>query len=111
MSETKLLANVAAAVADGNAASVGIKAKSGVFYLDVTAASGTSPTLDVTIQEYDDKTGQWYDVLSFTQAAAVTKERKVLPATDVLASGAYRASYVIGGTTPSFDFKVGFADA
>ena len=37
-------------------------AKGGIFWLDVTAVSGTSPTLDVKIQGYDQTGGDWVDL-------------------------------------------------
>lgn len=74
-----------------------------VGYVDVTAASGTSPTLDVTYQVSPDDGITWYDHTAFTQAVAVTKERKVFTAP---AGVRGRISYTIGGTSPSFTFSV-----
>lgn len=69
--------------------------------LDVTAASGTTPTLDVTVQtSYDGTT--WRSLGTFTQATGVTSERKSFSGCDRFA----RVSYTIGGTTPSFTFAV-----
>lgn len=69
--------------------------------LDVTAASGTTPTLDVTVQtSYDGST--WRSVAAFTQATAITSERKSFAGCDRFV----RVSYTIGGTTPSFTFSV-----
>lgn len=72
-------------------------------YLDITAASGTSPTLDIIIQESVDGT-TWYDSgYSFTQSTATGKQRLSMPAV-----GGYfiRASCTIAGTSPSFTFSV-----
>ncbi|MGH9167376.1 MAG: hypothetical protein ACRD02_06040 [Acidimicrobiia bacterium] len=68
--------------------------------LDVTAASGTTPTLDITIQGSDDGTN-WYALGTFAQKTGVSAERKAFP-------GARYVRYVstIGGTTPSFTFSI-----
>ena len=73
--------------------------------LDVTAASGTTPTLDVKIQDTLDGTN-WNDLVAFTQATATTREIKTVttPFSDRL-----RVLYTIGGTTPSFTFSVRWA--
>lgn len=77
----------------------------GAFYLKVSAASGTSPTLDVKIQEYDDLSASWFDTgTAFTQATGTTTERKTI--TSLLGSRV-RIVYTIGGTSPSFTFTVG----
>jgi len=36
--------------------------KGAMFWLDITAVSGTSPTLDVKIQGYDQTGGDWIDL-------------------------------------------------
>lgn len=86
--------------------------------LDVTAASGTSPTLDVSIQRYDPVSEQFVNVTgaSFAQQTATgTNELVIYPGvgetanvsvSDVLTS-VWRAVATIGGTTPSFTFTLG----
>jgi hypothetical protein len=65
--------------------------------LDVTAVSGTSPTLDVTIQTSFDKQS-WTNVGTFTQATGVGKQRKVFTGLDRYV----RAHEVLGGSdTPT----------
>lgn len=74
-----------------------------IVLLNVTAASGTGPTLDVKIQTSDDNS-DWYDLgSSFSQITAVSK-----PAALKLTNfGKYiRAVYTIGGTSPSFTFTI-----
>jgi len=70
--------------------------------LQVTAASGTTPTLDVVVQDTVDGTN-YSTIATFTQAAATTREviRLATPFTDAL-----RVVYTIGGVTPSFTFNV-----
>ena len=74
-----------------------------VMFLDVTAASGTSPTLDVKIQTSPDNGTTWFDEgTAFTQAVAATKEiKKITNFGDII-----RAVCTIGGTTPSFTFSL-----
>ncbi len=86
--------------------------------LDVTAASGTSPTLDVTLERYDpgsdgfiampgaafaQKTGISVDDLIIYPGIAETANRSV---SDVL-SQHFRLVWTIAGTTPSFTFTIG----
>jgi hypothetical protein len=74
------------------------------LYLDVTAVTGTTPTLDV-IYEVSDPQGNWYTHTSLTQATATTTERKVATA-PIGVNG--RISWTIAGTdTPTFTFSVG----
>jgi hypothetical protein len=72
--------------------------------LNVTAASGTTPTLDVVVEDSFDGT-TWNTVATFTQKTAVGVQ-----ALDV--SGQFtdqlRVRWTIGGTTPSFTFDVKF---
>lgn len=70
--------------------------------LEVTAAAGTSPTLNVVIQDTLDGTN-WNDVGTFTQLAAAGRQviNVTSPFTDRL-----RVRWTVGGTTPSFTFSV-----
>jgi hypothetical protein len=73
-----------------------------VAQLDVTAASGVSPTLDVVIEDSVDGIN-WNTVATFAQATAVVRsvQRITAPFTDRL-----RARYTLAGSAPSFDFTV-----
>lgn len=74
-----------------------------VGYLKVTAASGTSPTLDVVYEVSPDGGTTWYTHTSFTQATGVTSERKVFTRP---AGAEGRLSWTIGGSdTPTFTFS------
>jgi hypothetical protein len=70
--------------------------------LDVTAAAGLSPTLDVVIEDTLDGTS-WNAVGTFTQSAAVVRQVINLstPFTDRL-----RVRWIVTGSTPSFTFSV-----
>lgn len=78
--------------------------------LVVTAVSGTSPTLDVTWQHSIDGGTTWFTVVAFTQKTTAVNELRVesevLAATAEVWGDCMRVSYTIGGTTPSFTFKV-----
>ena len=76
-----------------------------VAYLDVTAASGTSPTLDITIEESIDGS-TWFDSgFAFTQVTATEKQKLLI---DNLGGLFYRANCTIAGTSPSFTFTLDF---
>lgn len=79
--------------------------------VDITAVSGTSPTLTVTIEGFDSLSGQYYTLLASTALNATgTTVLKVYPgltasanvaANDVLPKF-WRVKWVIGGTaTPT----------
>lgn len=76
----------------------------GVFYLDVTAVSGTTPTLNVTIEGKDPTSGKYFTIGTFTQLTAIGNQRITIPQ---LLDSNIRVNYQIGGTTPSFTFTVG----
>lgn len=70
------------------------------LFLNVTAASGTTPTLNVTIQTSNDGT-TWRSAGTFTQATGVTSQRATFNIDRFV-----RATWTIGGTTPSFNFSI-----
>ena len=79
--------------------------KEAEFFLDVTAAGGTTKTLDVAIVTKDPISGKWFTLVSFTQATGVTTERKVVTGN----LGAFLAAvWTIAGTgSPTFTFSIG----
>lgn len=73
--------------------------------LNVVAASGTTPTLDVVVESASDEAfTSPTSRLTFAQTATVVGEWKELagPVTDTW----WRVVYTLGGTTPSFKFGV-----
>lgn len=75
-----------------------------VAYLDVTAKSGTSPTLDIDYETTVDGGTTFFSHTSFTQATDVTTEKKTLSA-PIGIDG--RINVVIGGTdTPTFTYTL-----
>lgn len=71
--------------------------------LDVTAAAGTSPTLNVVIEDSVDGGATWNVVGTFAQKVAAGRE--VINVTAPF-TGTLRARWTIGGTSPSFTFAV-----
>jgi hypothetical protein len=67
--------------------------------IPVTAVTGTTPTLDVVIQESDDTATNWFDVYHFPRISATGIYRS-----PKLPYSGNRIRYVqtVGGTTPSF---------
>lgn len=70
--------------------------------LDVTAVAGTSPTLDVVLEDSLDGTN-WNTLATFS--AQNTPGHQVVNVTTPFAD-LLRARWTIGGTTPSFTFSV-----
>lgn len=67
--------------------------------IPVTVATGTTPTLDVSVQESDDSGTNWFTVYSFPRITATGMYRS-----PVMPSTGNRIRYVqtVSGTTPSF---------
>lgn len=100
----KVVVASAARTASGNSGALGgygqeTKMRAAI---SVTAASGTSPTLDVVVEDTLDGTN-WFTVGTFTQkTAAGTQVVNVeSPFSDTL-----RVRWTVGGTSPSFTFEV-----
>lgn len=72
--------------------------------LAVTAASGTTPTLDVTVETSMDNgvTDAWRSLGTFAQKTAAGSERKSFGGCDRWV----RTRRVVAGTTPSFTYTV-----
>ncbi len=120
-----LFSGTAAATASGDSIPGADSFTSADFFFKVTAASGTSPTLDVYIQKLLPDNSTWQDIVHFAQATSTTNalcsfvsNASSAPAasqTASLTAGTQKAtllgkqirvSYVIGGTNPSFTFSV-----
>lgn len=86
-------------------------------WLDITAVSGTTPTLDVKFQRKDPLSGDYHDLpgAAFSQKTAVGQDDLTIypgigetaneSVSDVF-TGRLRAVATIGGTTPSFTFSL-----
>lgn len=88
------------------------------LYLDVTAASGTTPTLDIIIARYDPASNVYIAIPGavFTQkTGVVTDELTIYPTMTAAANDIvrehigehFRAQATIGGVSPSFTFSLG----
>lgn len=100
------------------AAQTNFNARGALLFLNVSAASGTTPTLDVRVQVQDPISLAWFDLpgAAFPQRTAVsTAMLEVYPglvdAANVRVGRAlprtWRLAWTLGGTTPSFTFSVG----
>jgi len=69
--------------------------------LAVTASSGTTPSLTVTVENSADGS-TWYTAGTFAAKTTTATERKSFSGLDRFA----RVSWTITGTTPSFTFSV-----
>jgi hypothetical protein len=89
-----------------------------MFYINVSAASGTTPTLAVRVQVQDPVSTTWFDIngavtptLTGISTAMLTVYPGISEAANTKVSQAlprtYRVAWTIGGTTPSFTFSVG----
>lgn len=81
-----------------------------VLVVDITAISGTTPTLTVTIEGKDSTSGKYYTLLTSAALSTVsTTALTVYPGVTVAANTAasaplpktWRVKYSIAGTTPS----------
>lgn len=93
----------AARTTSGNGASFNTnQANSIEGFLTVTAASGTTPTLDARLETSVDGGTTWTTVAAFTQITAAGARSRVFgPLGDVC-----RWAWTIAGTTPSFTFSI-----
>lgn len=106
-----LVAQTATATATGTGVDTATYGDDAIFVLSVGAVSGTSPTLDVTIQTSSTSGGTYTTELTFAQVTASTK----LGAGGLNLEGSnsgslarrfVRAVATIAGTSPSFAFSV-----
>ena len=99
---TVLLAS-GARTASGEGSSIDLEnTRELIVTLDVSAASGTTPTLDVKIQHSPDGV-KWSDLgTAFAQKTGVSREVKVFTQYHRYV----KTVYTIAGTSPSFTFSV-----
>lgn len=96
------IVDVASAAITSNTTTATITPTYGFTYqvnIPVTAVSGTSPTMDVVVQESDDGGTNWYDVYWFPRITATGIYRS--PAIQ-MTGNRIRYVQVFGGTSPSF---------
>lgn len=98
----------AARTATGQTSGIDLQTYDGdvVFLLDSAAGTGTSPTLDVTIEDSADNSSfAAITGAAFTQVTGTASAQKLVVNKDS-ARRYVRVKYTIGGTTPSFTFSV-----
>lgn len=89
-----------------------------MFYVNVTAASGTTPTLVVQLQVQDPVSLSWIDISGAATAAITGTGLSMLTVAPGISEAAntkvsqglprtYRFRWTIGGTSPSFTFSIG----
>lgn len=93
------------AAVDGGAAT----SNGGIAHLHVTAASGTTPTLDVTIEHSVNGSSSWSTLATFTQVTTSTASERVVVAAGTSVRRYLRAVVTIAGTSPSYTVAVAFA--
>jgi hypothetical protein len=99
-----LFSGTATSSGDTTATPVGTKYdREAVFYLDITAASGANPTLDIVFKVYDDISGKWYELASFDRKTAIGNDVGFVA---YGLDGSVAAFYTIGGGSPSFTFTI-----
>ena len=100
-----LFSNAAVTTATGNSTALDIKktpADGVTVEIAVTAASGTTPTLNAVVKESDDNS-TYNDVVTFAQITTTGRFTRV-----VQSKKRYlRITYTVGGTTPSFTITAG----
>ena len=76
--------------------------------LSVTAipAGYSDETLDVTIVNYDPKTGEEDDLITFTQVTSSTGDEWKYEDTNKRIGNHIKAKWAITGTSPDYDFKI-----
>jgi hypothetical protein len=118
MQASQAVAASAARTANGSSGVLNAgPSKGGHFVIDVTAVSGTTPTLVATIQGVDHVSGKAYTLLASASINAIgTTVLKIHPglvaaanlvANDILPPQ-FQVTWTIGGTTPSFTFTIGY---
>lgn len=80
----------------------------GIFFLDVSAASGTTPSLTVSVQVQDAASNKWQNIASFPAQTAATGVTPLSAITTELYGVAHRVAWTVSGTTPSFTFTLGY---
>jgi len=107
--EGEIVEALTAQTATGNSASLDNSASSangGSAYIQVTAESGTSPTMAVKVQHSADDSS-FADLITFTTASTVSAERKTVAGT---VNRYLRVNRTVGGSsTPSVTYMVAFS--
>ncbi|MEM2405645.1 MAG: hypothetical protein QXR05_10930 [Candidatus Methanomethylicia archaeon] len=102
--ENVVLLPSAARTASGNTTDIDVgRFLYGEICIDITAVSGTNPTLDIYIDGKDQYTGKYKVLFSHTGLNSV---QTIWDTITLLAFRYIRVRWVVGGTSPSFTFSV-----
>lgn len=99
-----------AETASGNSGLTGFDVSAnfeGLLVIDITAVSGTTPTINFTFETLDFLSGKWVAVPSAGTIAQQTTAATVVTAVTNFGEK-IRLRWVVAGTTPSFTFTAGF---
>jgi len=123
--EITVLASAARTTSANSSDITNYNARGAIFFINVTAVSGSSPTLNILIQMVDPVsagtaviaqltanitgTGQYVLIVypGATDVGVDLKNPSISEAQDVPLPRTHNVRYEIGGTTPSFTFSVG----
>jgi len=102
--ESVVLLGSGARTASGNTGDIDVgRFLYGEICIDITAVSGTNPTLDVYIEGKNQYTGKYKVLFSHTGLNSV---QTIWDTITLLAFRYLRVRWVVGGTSPSFTFSV-----
>lgn len=116
--EAELFSSAARTATTNGADQNNVRHRGVQLVLDITAVSGTAPTLDVKVQCKDDISDKYVDIpgAAFAQKTAAGTDRLLIypgvaetankEISDILPKR-WRVVATIGGTTPSFTFSLG----
>ena len=104
MPSTGTLAASAARTTSGNSNSIGVAGQTLALQVVVTAASGTSPSLALSVQ-WSNNGSTWSAADPVDSMTALTAVGSAVKAFSAKAAYA-RVSWAITGTTPSFTFSI-----
>lgn len=104
-SNPAIIISAAARTASGQSASVSCDGNVLSLLVDVTAVSGTTPSMTISVEWSTDGGSTWCVAETADAFTAITAATKVCKQFRVK-SNVYRAVFTISGTTPSFTFSV-----
>jgi len=73
------------------------------LFVEITDVSGTSPTLDLYVDVYDDITGEWYEL---AHVGTFTSTGHTMHTVKVDGGQCFALRWVVGGTSPSFTVNI-----
>lgn len=97
----------------GTATTLPTNTRGAIFNFNVSARSGTNPTLALSLQWLDPASNTYITLATLSNITGTGDTTKVIypgaaaaTAYDIL-PGSYRWAWVVGGTNPSFTFSIG----